>query len=224
MHSQVWARHCVCSCGVPPGVSGSHTKPRTARGPRRDALERKRPWRGAPGVSGGVGPGACPGVLRARRAGGCRVPPPGGAAGGGLPGRLRQSRLRFPLLPGRQSPTALRSAAGEALGAGRAGAPVPAPSARGLWGRRGLGTSVPARRPREAGRGTGGRALSLAVKGPRAACGTCRKGGDTRARNASPEPLHAAGRGRHRQSGRRRKKLGTVCRCGRCPFLLRRER
>lgn len=223
MHSQVWAHRCVCSCGVPPGVSGAHTEPRPPRGPRRDALERERPWRGAPGVRGGVRPGACPGVLRAQWAGGCRVPPPGGAAGGGLPGRLRQSRLRFPLLPGRRSPTALRSAVGEGLGAGRAEAPVPAPSARGLWGRRGLGTSVRARRQRESGRGRGVRAPSLAVKGPRAACGTCRKGGDTRARNASPEPLHAAGHGHQRQSGRGRRKLGTVCWCGRCGFL-RRER
>lgn len=119
--------------------------------------------------------------------------PPGAASWGGgasLAGDFRS-------LPGPLSPTAPGSAAGEAMEAGRVGAPVPAPSARGLWGlgRRSLrGALCPGRVrcPQQPGTGRGGRGPSVAVKGPRAACGTSRRGGDIGLRNALPEPLRAA--------------------------------
>lgn len=109
---------------------------------------------------------ACPGA-RAARTGGYRVPPPGGAAGGGLPGRPCQPPPGFPLCRRcRLSPTAPGSAAGQALRVGRVTqVPEPGPATRVPWGPGGLQASLLVRRvapgpssgPWESGRGGGGR-------------------------------------------------------------------
>lgn len=114
-------------------------------------------------------PGACSGVCaRPPRAGGYRVPPPGGALGGGLPGAAapatagRDFRSVARAGSRRRAP---RSEAGESPGAGRARPlSVPAPAARGP---RGVGASHAGASPGPARAGDGGRGQSRGRGGTR---------------------------------------------------------
>lgn len=191
---------CVYLWRAPGCVWVAHTA-KAAMRPQAGRMRAERRGRGAPGVRGGVDPGACPGVCSGPRAGGCRVPPPGGAAGGGLPGAparvspqisarcpagcprprraVRQVRRWARAESGLLSPLPPRGGFGDAGDSGR-------PSLRGA------SRSPPVRRPREPGRERGGRGPSLAAKGPRAACGPSRKTGGHPATTRVPR---AAARG-----------------------------
>lgn len=80
-------------------------------------------------------------------AGWYRVPPPGGAAGGGLAGRRVSLRRRFPLGCPARAPRGRRALQQVRVGLGPSRGPGAAPPAcAAALGPRGLGPSVPARR------------------------------------------------------------------------------
>lgn len=148
-----------------PGESGSNTESRLAMHAQAGRALACVSAGGAPGVRAGLAPVASPGKRAGagrRGAGGSRVPPPGGAAGGGLPGRLRPPgpavSARLPRPP---SPTATRQRQVRRWArAERGPGAVPAPSARspgdaGDSGRRSLRRVARGPNPGPAGRERG---------------------------------------------------------------------
>lgn len=162
--SSTRTRGCVC---VFPGESGSNMDSRLTVDAQAGRL-RAHASVEKPQVCALRAPARAQVCARPSRAGGYRVPPPGGALGGGLPGAAAPATAGrdFRSVARSGSPRrAPRSEAGESPGAGRAGPLfVPAPAARGP---RGLGASHAGAYPGPARAGDGGRGQSRGRGGTR---------------------------------------------------------
>lgn len=183
--SSTRTRGCVC---VFPGESGSNMDSRLTVDAQAGRL-RAHASVEKPQVCALRAPARAQVCARPSRAGGYRVPPPGGALGGGLPGRPPQprpagisARSLGPALPeGRRAPRQVsRRARAEP---GPCSSPPPPRGGPGAWGRR---TPARIRGPREPGTEGGDRAAAVAG---RDACGSGWKGGARAHATRTPRPV-----------------------------------